>query len=63
MKGKFLEVLAMKDAEVGAFVGQYSLTSVVDKVRTERKRFQEGKRKGVVSCLALNCRLEQFLMT
>ena len=32
VKGKSLEVLAVKDPEVGAFVRRYSLTSVVAKV-------------------------------
>ena len=32
VKGKPLEVLAVKDPEVGAFVRRYSLTSVVVKV-------------------------------
>ena len=34
----------MKDAEVGAFVRQYGLTSVVAKVRTERKCFKKEKK-------------------
>ena len=39
VKGKSLEVLAVKDLEVGAFVRRDSLTSVID----GKKMFQEGK--------------------
>ena len=89
VKGNSLQVLAVKDTEVGVFVRRYSLTSVVAKVSMERKCFKKGniqvaikiqkqtkdlknkifkqylmpkeQRKGVVSCLAFNCRLDQFL--
>ena len=37
VKGKSLEVLAVKDPEVGAFVWRYGSTSVVAKIRTEKK--------------------------
>ena len=37
-----LEVLAVKDAEVGVFVRRYGLTSVVAKNPTERKCFKKG---------------------
>ena len=37
-----VEVIASKDPEVGAFVQRYGLTSVVAKVRTERKTFKKG---------------------
>ena len=39
VKGKSVEVLAVKDAEVGAFARRYALTSVLANVRTERKCF------------------------
>ena len=42
VKGKPVEVLAAKDPEVGAFVRRYGLTSVVAKVRTDRKSFKKG---------------------
>ena len=42
IKGKSLEVLAVKDSEVGAFFLGYGLTLVVAKVRTETKRFKKG---------------------
>ena len=38
VKGKSLEVLAVKDAEVGAFVQRRGSTSVVAKIRTEKKK-------------------------
>ena len=41
VKEKPVEVVASKDPEVGACVGQYDLTSVVAKVRTKRKSFKE----------------------
>ena len=43
VKGKSLEVLAVKDPEFGAFVRRYGSTPVVAKIRTEKKIFQEGK--------------------
>ena len=39
-KGKFSEVLAVKDREIGAFVRRYSLTSLVSEVRTKRECFK-----------------------
>ena len=42
VKGKSFEVLAVKDPEVGAFVRRYGSTSVVAKVRTERKCFKKA---------------------
>ena len=42
VKGKSLEVLIVKDPEEDAFVRGYSLTSVVAKVRMERKCFKKG---------------------
>ena len=39
MKEKTVEVVASKDPEVGAFVRRYRLTSVVAKVRMERRCF------------------------
>ena len=42
VKGKPFEVLAVKDPEVGAFVRRYGSTSVVAKVRTERKCFKKA---------------------
>ena len=42
VKGKSLEVLIVKDPEEDAFVRRYSLTSVVAKVRMERKCFKKG---------------------
>ena len=40
VKGKSIEVLNAKDLEVDAFVRRYGLTSVVAKVRTDRKCFR-----------------------
>ena len=42
VKGKPLEVLAVKDPEAGAFVRRYSLMSVFTIVRTEEKCFKKG---------------------
>ena len=42
VKGKSLEVLAVKDPEVGAFVRQYGSTSVVAKILTEKEYFKKG---------------------
>ena len=40
VKGKSIEVLKANDLEVDAFVRRYGLTSVVAKVRTDRKCFR-----------------------
>ena len=42
VKGKSLEVLSVKDPEVGAFVRRYGSTSVVAKIRTEKIYFKKG---------------------
>ena len=41
VKGKFSEVLAVKDREIGAFVRRYNLTSLVAEVRTNRECFKK----------------------
>ena len=42
VKGKPLEVSAVKDPELGAFVRRYHLTSFVAKLWMERKFFKKG---------------------
>ena len=42
MKRKSLEVLAVQDPEVGAVLRRYASTSVVAKVRKERKCFMKA---------------------
>ena len=42
MKRKSLDVLAVQDPEVGAFLRRYASTSVIAKVRKERKCFMKA---------------------
>ena len=48
MKGKSLEVLAVKDPEVGVFVRRYSLTPFVAKVLKKRKCFKKENLKAAI---------------
>ena len=42
VKRRSIEVLAVKDPEVGAFACRYGLMLVIAKVWTERKSFKKG---------------------